>query len=43
MILLETVNAELKIAQKTAFEAKGRQYTIGKAIHRLLILIYRHT
>ena len=28
----------LKIAQKTAFEAKGRQYTTGKVIERLFII-----
>ena len=27
-----------KIAQKTAFEAKGRLYTTGKAIQRLFII-----
>ena len=30
-----TVNGELKIAQKTAFEAKGRRYRTGKVIQRL--------
>ena len=27
-----------KIAQKTAFEAKGRLYTTGKVIHRLFMI-----
>ena len=27
-----------KIAQKTAFEAKGRLYTTGKVIQRLFII-----
>ena len=38
-----------KIAQKTTFEAKGRQYTIGKVIQRLFninlftyLTIYNH-
>ena len=31
-----------KIAQKTAFEAKGRLYTTGKVFRNLLI-IYLHT
>ena len=38
LLLLETVNGELKILQnrsKTVFEAKGRQYTAGKVIQRL--------
>ena len=38
LIVDETVNVELKILQnryKTAFEAKGRQYTTGKVIQRL--------
>ena len=29
---------EFKIAQKTAFEAKGRLYTTGKVIQRLFII-----
>ena len=35
----------LKIAQKTAFEAKGRQhiYTKGKVIQHLFISIYIHS
>ena len=36
LLLLGTVNGELKIFQnrsiKTAFEAKGRQYTTGKVM-----------
>ena len=28
----------IKIAQKTAFEAKGRLYTTGKVIQRLFII-----
>ena len=38
LLLLRTVNGELKIpliARKTAFEAKGRQYTTNKVIQRL--------
>ena len=37
-IFLITVNGELKIAQKTAFKAQGRQYTTGKVIERLLYI-----
>ena len=34
-----TANSNLfKIAQKTAFEAKGRLYTTGKVIQRLFII-----
>ena len=29
-----TVNGELKIAQKTAFEARGRRFSTGKVIQR---------
>ena len=47
LLLLGTVNSELKITdrsiQKTAFEAKGRQYTTGKVIQRLFnIDLYTH-
>ena len=35
LVLLGTVNSELKIAQKTAFEAKGQRYTTGKVIQCL--------
>ena len=44
-----TVNGELEIAQKAAFEAKGRRYSTGKVIQRLLnidlytyLAIYRY-
>ena len=34
-----TVNSNsFKIAQKTAFEAKGRLYTTGKVIQRLFVI-----
>ena len=36
--IIVTVNGELKIAQKTSFEAKGRLYTTGKVIQRLFII-----
>ena len=44
--MLSTANSKsFKIAQKTAFEAKGRQYiyTKGKVIQRLFISIYIHS
>ena len=31
-----------KIAQKTAFEAKGRRYTTGKVIQRLLFDLFTY-
>ena len=44
-----TVNSELEIAQKAAFEAKGRRYSTSKVIQRLLnidlytyLAIYRY-
>ena len=49
LVFLGTVNGELKIAQKTAFEAKGRRYTTVKVIQRLFnidlytyLAIYRY-
>ena len=33
-----TNSISFKIAQKTAFEAKGRLYTTGKVIQRLFII-----
>ena len=38
-----TNSKSFKIAQKTAFQAKGRQHMAGKVIQRLFKLIYIRT